>query len=203
VKNIFFSAILVFSIFSPANAGQNDHLSIQPSSVLTLKGTSTLHDFECKTTSLDGTVEFDSVSGHFAAVDLKIPVKNIHSESSSMDDNMYEALKADENPDIKFTFLHYDTTAGIKASDKDSTFRIIGKLTVAGKEKTTDLDIVVVEKGNGIYEVTGEKKLLMTDYGVKPPTFMLGILKTGDEVTVEFNIELKFAVPSSQVSAAN
>jgi hypothetical protein len=35
----------------------------------------------------------------------------------------------------------------------------------------------------------GEQTLLMTDFGIKPPSFMLGTLKVGNEVKVKFNLK--------------
>jgi hypothetical protein len=38
--------------------------------------------------------------------------------------------------------------------------------------------------------VTGQVVLLMTDYGIKPPTAMLGMLKTDPKVTITFETVL-------------
>ena len=38
--------------------------------------------------------------------------------------------------------------------------------------------------------VNGELALLMTDYGIKPPTAMIGMLKTDPKVTVTFETVL-------------
>jgi len=34
------------------------------------------------------------------------------------------------------------------------------------------------------------KKIKMSDYGIDPPSFMFGTVKTGDEMTVSFNVNL-------------
>jgi hypothetical protein len=39
--------------------------------------------------------------------------------------------------------------------------------------------------------ISGSKKIRMTEFGVKPPSFMLGALKVGDEVTVEYTARFK------------
>ena len=38
--------------------------------------------------------------------------------------------------------------------------------------------------------VIGDVPLLMTDYGIKPPTAMLGMLKTDPKITVTFEVVL-------------
>jgi polyisoprenoid-binding protein YceI len=85
----------------------------------------------------------------------------------------------------------------------DSTQKLYGKLTVAGKEKTIDLEVAVQKMENKIVGVHGKKTLLMTDYGIEPPTFMLGILKTGNEVSIEFNLQLKGDAFTSQTNQTN
>jgi hypothetical protein len=36
----------------------------------------------------------------------------------------------------------------------------------------------------------GSKKIKMTDFNVEPPSFMFGSVKTGDEITVTFDVTL-------------
>jgi hypothetical protein len=35
----------------------------------------------------------------------------------------------------------------------------------------------------------GEQDVLMTDFGIKPPSFMFGTLKVGNEIKVKFNLK--------------
>jgi polyisoprenoid-binding protein YceI len=192
LKKIIFTLTLVLPLaFHSAPAGPNIDMSIGPSSRLLLKGTSTLHDYECATGVIKGNVEFNAGTNRFTTVDISIPVRSLHSESSSMDDNMYESLKADENPEIRFTYMQSDTSLDTDPAGTDSAQVLRGVLTVAGKEKAIDLKVNIDKKQNGGVWVKGKQKLLMTDFNVDPPTFMLGLLKTGNEVTVEFNIRLK------------
>jgi polyisoprenoid-binding protein YceI len=116
---------------------------------------------------------------------------------------MYESLKAEEYPNIKFLLGFPDSAIGTGSFYSDSTQKLYGKLTVAGKEKTIDLEVAVQKMGNKIVGVHGKKTLLMTEYGIEPPTFMLGILKTGNEVSIEFNLQLKSDAFTSQTNQTN
>jgi polyisoprenoid-binding protein YceI len=189
IKNTAFLMTLIL----PAMLIVEQHipLTIQPSSAIVLKGTSTLHNFECKSTAIQGTIAMDSTMRSFSSIEVTIPVKTILSGNTSMDDNMYEALKEKENPDIKFALMHSDSTKKHNVILPDSTFQLHGTLSIAGKEQPVDLQVKIIKDENGIVTVRGDKKLLMTDYGVKPPTFMLGVLRTGNEVSVEFEVALK------------
>jgi len=39
-------------------------------------------------------------------------------------------------------------------------------------------------------EVTGSRALLMSEFGIKPPTMFMGMLKTADQVTITLNVQL-------------
>jgi len=174
-------------------------VSIQASSTISLKGTSTLHDFECSTKTIEGTIEIDHTGYVFTSANISIPVYSLHSSSASMDDNMYDALKAKQYPKIQFSLLTTDSTQLVRSGTTDSALNLRGNLTIAGKQKLIDLPAYVVKHENGTITVHGIKKLLMTDFGIDPPTFMLGVLKTGNEVTIEFSLDLKES--NSQVHA--
>ena len=87
--------------------------------------------------------------------------------------------------------MHSDSALKQTVILPDSTIQLRGTLAIAGKEQLIDLPVKIIKNDNGIVTVRGNKKLLMTDYGIKPPTFMLGVLKTGNEVSVEFEVALK------------
>ena len=186
-------------LFAP---GPTDvQVPIRPSSYVTIKGTSTLHDYECSTKTLEGMIEMDHPGDYFTSVDITIPVLSLHSSNSSMDDNMYDALKAKQYPKIRFSLLASDSIR-IARARADSMVQLQGNLTIAGKQKLVDLQAAVAKSGNGVIRVHGTKKLLMTDFGIDPPTFMFGVLKTGNEVTVEFSLELKDPNPQAQATPA-
>jgi len=44
---------------------------------------------------------------------------------------------------------------------------------------------------DGSIACSGSQQIKMTDYQIKPPSFMLGALKTGDALTINFSLTLK------------
>jgi polyisoprenoid-binding protein YceI len=66
---------------------------------------------------------------------------------------------------------------------------IAGKLTIAGKENTIEIR-GTGSADNGVVRFKGSKVFNMTDFGVKPPSLMLGTMKVRDPVTVSFDLVL-------------
>ena len=155
---------------------------------VTIKGTSSLHEWEMKGVSITGVIETDPElwkgdGPKPGVVKVSIPVASVRSEHDRMDRIMRESLKAEANPDIKFEM----TTASLVKSSGDSfVVRSNGKLTIAGVTRDVTLDVTVQRGGDRRYILSGQTPIRMTDYGIKPPVAMMGTLKTGDLVTVAF-----------------
>ena len=95
--------------------------------------------------------------------------------------------KVKEHPDIVFRLLRLEPRSGAPGA-----LRGIGVLQIAGVEREVALD-VTTERKDSTLNVQGRVQLLMTDFGIKPPTAMLGMLKTDPKVTVTF--ETVLAIP--------
>ncbi len=201
VVSAVFITVLVLPVCLWAQS--NVHMTILSSSHLTLTGTSTLHSYECHSTGIRGDIEMDRQLKAFASSEVAIPVKSLHAESTSMDNNMYDALKAKEYPEIRFSLASGDSTSHTLAADNDTSATLRGTLTIAGKAREIELKITFDRSKDGTVSVDGTKKLLMTDYGIDPPTFMLGVLKTGNEVTVNFHLDLKASAPVAHSPSSN
>jgi hypothetical protein len=158
---------------------------------LVVSGTSTLHNWDMKSLKADCNALFNvSASGqieNLQALTFSTPANTLKSDHSSMDNNAYKALKTDKAPMITYTMTGVTLTRG----SAGSTVTCNGKLTIAGT--TRDEQVVAVCKANAdnTITVTGTKKISMDQYGIQPPTFMLGAVKTGNDIVLSFTIILK------------
>ena len=167
-----------------AFAQSNYTLSPEKSSVV-IKGTSTVHDWESNAEIITGDASVEMTeAGSFQSIgelSFNVDVNSINSGKGVMDRKTHDALKAEKHPQILFALTE------ITELTADSLFAT-GELTIAGKTNTIELAAAYSMNEDGSLWIQGSEKLLMTDYGVKPPKAMLGTLKTGDEVEVEYNV---------------
>jgi polyisoprenoid-binding protein YceI len=188
---------LIASSATVVGAQGTARVAVAPDSKLWIEGTSNLHGWSCKATTLDAAVELDAATANEVAVappkslkrvHIKVPVKSIKCGHGGMDDNLYKALKADESPDISYIMATFDAAPG---EAKDSfTLHTVGTLTVAGKENNLTMDVIATRMPDGTVKATGMVPIKMTDYGIKPPTAIFGRLKTGDEVKINFELSV-------------
>jgi polyisoprenoid-binding protein YceI len=105
-----------------------------------------------------------------------------------MDNNTYKALKTKTNKNISFVFVSGTVSSADAASYQ---VKVIGNLTIAGKIQKIDLAASArYNAADKSFTINGSKKLKMTDYGVSPPTAMLGTIKTGNDITVSFSSKI-------------
>lgn len=170
-------------------------LTLQPGSVISLNGTSTVHDYSAKSSELTDTLIVDSrllekgkvtFNNLFRQATISIPVKSLRSSDEDLDNNMYNALKTDNFPNIRYRLIADTILPG--ATSDSLTLKTIGQLTVAGKEKTIEMLVTVRSANDSTFHIRGKKKLLMTDFGIEPPSMMMGLLKTDNKVMILFDL---------------
>jgi polyisoprenoid-binding protein YceI len=180
----------LFTVAGSARA-QSIRLAVAPESKLWIEGGSNLHGWSCRASSIDAMIDVDEAFLKSTSptllkkVQVKVPVRNLKCGHGGMDNNLYKALKADDSPDISYILGTFEVIPG--ASDA-STVKSVGTLTIAGTEKTVNMDVTASKLADGSVRAEGELPLLMTDFGVKPPTAMFGTLRTDNKITVKFTL---------------
>jgi polyisoprenoid-binding protein YceI len=175
-------AFLAMSVVTvSANAQKAYNLDAKTSFSVT--GTSTMHDWEMKSASRTGTANLtvtDSKLVDINSIDITLPAESIKSEKKSMDNVAYETLKTDKNKNIKYV---------LKSAEKvnETTWNLTGTYTIAGVSKIvkTQVKTTVV---NGVVNLQGSNKIKFAEFGMKSPTAMFGAIKTGEDLTVKFNL---------------
>lgn len=190
------SALMAAASTAGAQGANAIRLRLDPASELTVEGTSSMHDWHCKTDKLNAYVDVDpgytkdltKVARPIVAVKVNIVVKTLSCGNSQMDRNMYSTLKADENQLIKYTLTGYDILSG-SVSPTSFAASTKGSLAIAGQEKPVEMKISAERTGDGKAVATGEQTLLLSDFGIKAPSFMFGTLKVGNQVKVKFTLK--------------
>lgn len=190
------SALMAATATAGAQGANAVRLRLDPASELTVEGTSSMHAWHCKTDKINAYVDVDpgytrdltKVARPIAAVKVNIVVKTLSCGNSQMDRNMYSTLKAEENQLIKYTLTGYDLLTG-SVSPTSFAAKTNGTLTIAGETKPIDMKISAERQGDGKALASGEQTLLLSDFGIKAPSFMFGTLKVGNEVKVKFTLK--------------
>jgi len=153
-----------------------------------LNGTSTLHKWAMEAKTFDGQAQFGLNGKTITSVkdlSFSLEVQDLKSGEKGLDKNAYKALKTGQYKDIT-----YKLTSATVAPTKDGKYLITtqGNLYIAGVTHSVAMNVTGVVNADGSVTCTGAYKLKMTDYQVQPPTFMLGAMKTGDDITLNYTL---------------
>jgi polyisoprenoid-binding protein YceI len=167
------------------------------SSRVSIAGTSNIHAYTASTTAVRvtrlqiakdpaGSNLWDAIvkPGAIEAFEVSIAAATLSSPKEGLDKNMHKALKVTEHPEIVFNLRRVEPRAGTQGG-----LIGVGVLRIAGIEREVSLELTTERRDHALI-VRGSVPLLMTDYGIKPPVAMLGMLKTDPKVTVNFETVL-------------
>lgn len=195
MKNVFGLAAALILLAAPGFA----QVVLAPSGSLRIFGDSTLHKWSSTATAIsmsftmaDGApaeladaIKASAVKG----LEVTISVAGLKSGETGLDKNMRKAMMEEKYPSVTFKLLKYALSApaaGVIPAKAE------GELTIAGQTKPVVIPVEFRQGPEGIF-VKGGYDLKMSEYGIKPPTLMMGAIKVRDPITIGFDLLLKSA----------
>ena len=179
-----------------ASSRRDTPLDLQPESRLWVAGTSTVRAFQCQAGAFDAKVESsgaDAVAAVLAGekavstVEVTVPAEKLDCRNGTMNEHMRKAIKAKEFPTVVFRATSYD----LARTSESVGVTLNGSLTLGGVEKPITVQAQARPGADGMLVVSGTREIRMTEFGLKPPTLMLGTMKVDEKITVGFEVVLK------------
>ena len=175
--------------------------SAKTGSLLKISGTSSVHDWEVKTLLIGGRMVWDSSFPLDPSkaelpkltttpkVSVIVPVRNIESGKQRMNEVMHGALNAQKHKYARYSLNEMKLAETKRKVGDPLVFDTKGTLSVNGKTAPVSMQISITKAEGDKLKVSGKTKLKMSQFGVVPPApkIALGLITTGDEVSVEFN----------------
>lgn len=157
----------------------------QPGSVdFTISGTSTIRGWTCNAkgtvVTTPGTVGAVAAPGFPSGVQratVTVPHKAFTCPNPEMLEHLNQAMQSDKFSEIVFTLEKYEAMG--------SQWQASGQMKILASTQSVTVPLTLTPAAGGV-EVAGSTRLDMTTYGVTPPTVMLGMLKVGPQIRIEF-----------------
>ena len=191
-KKVFFSLLLLGWVaisFAQSSMASNSLKINKAKSSLSFTGKSTLHDWEITVNDFEGQAQFnaDTQVPEITGGKLICQVKSFKSHKKAMDDIVFDAMNVKKYPQLTFEYVRT-----LSSGMKNGKIYVVGlgDLTIAGTKKSVQIELTGVFK-DGAYQFTGEKKFKMSDFNVKPPSFMFGTVKSEDEIDVKYSLNFQ------------
>jgi polyisoprenoid-binding protein YceI len=160
---------------------------LEPGSKIWLQGSAGPVGFSCTATKVDvkGSVHMAKQGHDQVRLFVTIPVRQIDCGLEGINNDMRDALKYRQHPSVTYTLSGFNVVGQRGLGHWVETR---GKLTVAG----TTRDVVIRLLGhpdsrNGM-RITGQYEFDMTDYGIVPPSPMMGMIKVNKTMDIYFDV---------------
>ena len=172
---------------------------ISPRSVLKLEGLTNFSGFICGCNEIFPpqffTIEMQENGGtvaNFNQTKLNIRVTSLDCGDKLMNKGLQHALNAEAYPYITIELMKIREDKCNQLTELNDWIKIkaLTRLTINGKSNDYWLDITAKKLQDNCFRFTGNKKFCMSDFGVKPPAAMMGIVKVQDEINIILDLEI-------------
>lgn len=157
------------------------------SSEMTISGTSTLHDWTSTVNEVQAEAVLAWDQNQLKGIkELQVRARSgsiISGKGSIMDNKTWTALKKEA-----FPFIVFNLKNAVVSGEGLYAVSAHGNLTIAGVTRAVELKAKGQPGKAGQIVFSGQHDLLMTDFGIDPPTALMGSLQTGDKITVNFEV---------------
>lgn len=181
-------SVLLLMFIATGVMVQGQTLTIKSSEVTINGETNVNHDFKINATKVNGKMTV--ADNRPKTLTVEIPVSSLVSGERLMDKKTHEAFNEPKNPTILFNMTELNS---IQVEGDNIAVTVTGNLTFSGATKKVTLKADGKTTTPGVYTFEGVLPVKMSDYGMKPPTAMLGTMKTKDQVMVNYKVTFEGA----------
>ncbi len=189
--------ILVFgSTFSFTYSQQSIVLKILDNSNLYLEGKSNINKFSCYCEENFPTqeIQFNGVptdgKAHFNKTEIQITTAKLNCGKKAINKDLAKALKAEQYPKITLELCSLTFSEAAHTEEwqhvQAETF-----MTIAGTTRSLSLTAKAKQIEDEKFMIKSSTEIKMTDFGIDPPTALLGLVKVKDTIVLTFDLSVK------------
>ncbi len=195
---IIFGCLLISSFSFPEEAGRNyliHCLIVQKDSKLIISGKTNVNSFHCVIPNYFGSDTLVLQEGGknkkpvFIKGSVALQASLFDCGLQMMTHDLMNTIKAKEYPNIVITFKSFERLP--KYNLKEEKFKGVITISLAGTSKQFDVKCAIEAKPSGLIYLSGGRQFLFSDFNLEPPQKMMGMIKTQEELDVNFNLVLR------------
>jgi hypothetical protein len=154
---------------------------------LYIKGTSNVNEFTFSYNAANIPSKNDSKKSS-ESVEINIPIRHFKASNPVMYNDFLVLMKETEHPQIKVSFSKDELTKALR--DYSAPCPDIS-ITIAGVTRVYKVSCSIVNCGNNYY-LSGEQAIKLSDFELKPPEKLMGLVKVNNKIEVDFGFIITF-----------
>ena len=190
----FFLILLLFASLLLEAQVSTFYLAVQPVSTLTVQGKTNVNKYACAIDRYMGsdTLVIKGEKGKGATFTkgvVKLQATEFDCNINVITKDFQNTIDAETFPYIVIDFASFAQEPTFQTTEE----KFKGKLTLslAGKSKSVEIRCAIKKDEKGDFHLTGHKNFTFSDFGLKPPSKMLGTIKVQEKITVNFHLVLQ------------
>ena len=196
MKKLFILIQLLVLIFNTVSAQDSIGVDIQKNSTITINGTTNLLSFKLiqrgdkllkRNFLITATQSQNKIV--LSQNEHTIFVKDFNSDNKMALRDFFKLVKADIYPtfNVKLNYFEVDP----EDNSKEITKALVSvDLTITGKTRQYYIAVKSNHEGD-VYNLRGNKKIDIRDFGLVPPIEMFGLIRVNEWINIDFDINCK------------
>lgn len=185
---------IILTLSLSAVGQQQFRLTIQDGSQINIHGSSNVHDFTLTQTASAFPEQLIQVTQRSSSGKImvnngtiSIPVRQFTTPVKLIQFAFYKMMLTDQHPNLLIRLKQLDELQSYKGKIR-STAQV--DVTIAGVTRTYSIP-VESRKVNESVEITGTKRMSIRDFGITPPSPMMGMVRVSEWVDIQMNLNCR------------
>jgi hypothetical protein len=163
---------------------------------LYISGESNVNQFSFRYSKANLPGKYNGSLQDTGIIEISIPIRDLEPSNPMMYGDFLVLMKASEYPMIKVAFSKQQLQSARWDLPETCPYT---RITIAGITKAYKIQCSVVNCSENLY-LSGEKIIKLSDFQIKPPEKLLGLVKVNNEISVNFGFIITFT-DSNPISA--
>ena len=192
-------AVLFIFLFSSAflvsDANLVHRFIVLPASKLSIDGKTNVNSFTCAIAKYYGTDTLvlheggKNVRPVFVKGSVGLDASTFDCGMAIMTSDFRKTIKSEVYPAIVIDFISFERNPSYKQGEEN--FIGILKISLAGSTRLFEVNCSIETNPNGLIHLKGGRQFTFADFGLTPPTRMMGTIKVQEDLHVKFHLVLK------------
>lgn len=174
-------------------AQQQNKWIIDSSSRLLIRGNTNVNSFTCSIDSYQSgdTLEYQinqrSCDLVFLRNEMVIPVEDFSCGNEMITKDFWQTLNSDRHPNLKIRFISLNNF-----DDPATSSKVSGRVTItlSGVTRSFNITYTIQSNKGRIFSMVGKQVVCFSDFELKPPKKMMGLIQVQEDLEVEFHLNI-------------
>lgn len=139
----------------------------------------------------------DSSVFYFKNAILNVNVEALNCGDNGINNDLCRVLKANKHPNI-FVRIKDAISVSNQTIDlsRQTELKVDADISMAGVTRQDSIIMEGKQIGGNLFHFTGKHILYMTDFGIKPPTALFGLIKVHNDLVIRFDLKVRVHIIS-------